>query len=86
MNNIGIESIYKIIEAYLKLTKTNGYFQKKRNSQSKQWFFETIDSELKNKFYKNEKVQELLDIYLDKIERQKMNPYKAAQELLKIKQ
>ncbi len=85
LNNIGIESIYRIIEAYIKLTKVNGYFQKQRKSQTKQWFFETIDNELKNQFYKNKKVKGLLDFYLDKIEHQKMNPYKAAHELLKIK-
>ncbi len=83
LNNIGIDVIYRLIEKYISLTKKNGYFQKKRNKQNKDWLFETINNELKKQFYKDKKVQDLLKLQLKKIENQEMNPFQAAKEILK---
>lgn len=83
LNNTGIDAIYKIIQEYISLTKKNNYFRKNRNRQNKEWLFETINSELKNQFYKDEKVQKLLELQLKKIENNKINPFKAAKEILK---
>ena len=85
LNNIGIDTIYKLIEEYIALTKKNGYFQKNRNKQNKDWLYETINNELKNQFYKDEKVQNLLKLQLKKIENQEINPFQAAKEILKTK-
>ncbi len=85
LNNTGIEEIYKIIEEYISLTKKNGYFRSKRNKQNKGWLLETINNELKNQFYKDKEVQNALKIYLQKIENNEINPFKAAKEVLKIK-
>jgi LAO/AO transport system kinase len=83
LNNIGIDLIYKMIEEYIVLTKKNGYFQKNRNKQNKDWLFETINDGLKNQFYNDKKVQELLKLQLKKIENQEINPFQAAKEILK---
>lgn len=85
LNNSGIDSIYRIVEEYISLTKKNGYFNKKRNEQNKDWLFETINSELKNRFYKDEKIQGLLKSQLEKIENQEINPFQAAKKILKHK-
>ena len=83
LNNSGIDSIYKIIEEYINLTKKNGYFNKNRNRQNKDWLFDTINSELKNKFYKDKKVQNMLELQLKKIENNEINPFQAAKKILK---
>ncbi len=83
LNNTGIENIYQILNTYLKLTKKNGYFYQQRKLQNKQWFYEAINNELKNQFYKDEKVIESISEYLNKIEKDEINPFKAAQNLLK---
>lgn len=83
LNNTGIENIYQILNTYLKLTKKNGYFYQQRNLQNKQWFYEAINNNLKNQFYKDEKVIESISKYLNKIEKGEINPFKAAQNLLK---
>lgn len=83
LNNIGIENIYQILNSYLKLTKKNGYFYQQRKLQNKQWFYEAINNELKNQFYKDEKVIQSISEYLNKIEKDEINPFKAAQNLLK---
>ena len=83
LNNIGIDDIYRLIEEYIALTKKNGYFQMNRNKQNKDWLFETINIGLKNQFYKDKKVQDLLKLQLKKIENQEINPFQAAKEILK---
>ncbi|MCF6279358.1 MAG: methylmalonyl Co-A mutase-associated GTPase MeaB [Flavobacteriaceae bacterium] len=85
LNNVGIDSIYTIIKEYIALTKENGSFLKKRSEQNKNWLFETINNELKNQFYKNSKVQNLLNLQLKRIENKEINPFQAAKEILKIK-
>jgi LAO/AO transport system kinase len=81
--NKGIDEVYSIIETFIKHTKANSHFNKKRNQQNKNWFTETINNELKNQFYKNPNVQKELNKYFKKIENLEINPFKAALEILK---
>jgi LAO/AO transport system kinase len=83
LHNKGIDKVYSTIEDFIKHTKANNHFNKKRNQQNKNWFLETINNELKNQFFKNPKVQEDLDVYFQKIENLEINPFRAAQEILK---
>lgn len=83
INSKGINNIGRILNSYLKLTKKNDYFHRQRKEQNKKWFFETINDELKNKFYKNKEVQIAIDEYLNKIDNESINPFKAANDLLK---
>ena len=85
LDNKGIDSIYKMISEYFSMTKKNGYFYQKRNSQNINWLLETIDNELKNEFYQNNKVQEAMKKFIKMIENQEINPFQAAKEILKIK-
>jgi LAO/AO transport system kinase len=82
--NEGIDDVHKIIENYLRLTKSNGYFEKQRNEQNKYWLLETINQQLKNNFYKKPAVKEALKKYLEDIKKLKTTPFKAAEELLKL--
>ena len=85
LDSKGVDEIYEMISEYFIMTKKNGYFYQKRNSQNKNWLFETIDNELKNEFYQNDKIQEALKKFNKKIESQEINPFQAAKEILKIK-
>lgn len=49
--NIGIPEIWDMAERYILFTKENGYFDHKRAEQSKYWMYETINEQLKNRFY-----------------------------------
>ena len=83
LNSTGIKNIIRVLNAYLNLTKKNGYFHQQRKEQNKQWFYEAINNELKNKFYQNNKVKESISIYLKKIDSEDINPFKAAYEVIK---
>ena len=84
IENIGIDNVWEIIENYLKLTKSNGYFEEQRNQQNKFWVLDTINEELKNKFYKNIEVKKNLPKELEKVYNQQITPFEAAKSLLDI--
>lgn len=84
--NEGIDAVHKIIEDYFSLTKSNGYFEKRRNEQNKYWLLETINQQLKNNFYNKPAVKEALKKYMEDIQKLKTTPFKAAEELLKLAQ
>ena len=80
----GIPEIGEIIDSYFKLTKQNGYFEFNRKKQNEYWFLETIESELKSLFYNNENVKKSLEEYKNSVQENRISPFTAAQELLKI--
>ncbi len=82
--NIGMDSVWNIIQDYLKLVKENGFFEQNRNKQNTFWLFETINQQLKDNFYQNEKISSLLKTELLKISNQQKTPFEVASKLLGI--
>jgi len=82
--NEGIDNIYTIINDYFNLTKTNGYFEQKRNEQNKYWLLETINQQLTANFYNKKEVKDSLKKYFKDMKNLKTTPFKAAEEILKL--
>ncbi|NOZ34889.1 MAG: methylmalonyl Co-A mutase-associated GTPase MeaB [Chlorobi bacterium] len=78
----GIAGTYKLTEDYLKLTKDNRYFTKKRHLQAKYRMYETINEELKNRFYNNSDTAKKIKETEKDVLAGKISPYAAAQILL----
>ena len=58
--NIGVKEIWDMIYEYIDFVKTNGYFEYRRNEQSKYWMYETINEQLRDSFYHNPKIEAML--------------------------
>src|SRR5574344_1733113 len=56
----GIKDIWQTVNDYVALTKGNGYFYKKRNSQNLRILSETIEDRLKENFYSNKDIASML--------------------------
>ncbi len=78
----GIDKIWNIIERFENHTKIKGSFDAKRKEQSKYWMFETINEEIKDRFYNHPGVKEELENLENNVISGKMSPFKAAQQLL----
>ena len=78
----GLPEILAKIEAYFKLVKGNGYYHKKRREQARFWMYESINEDLKNRFYENEKVRALLPDYEQAVLRGDLESFSAASELI----
>ena len=57
---IGIAEVWEMIDRYFAFVKENGYFEKKRHEQARYWMYETIDTRLRNNFYNNPDVADML--------------------------
>ncbi|MDR1652611.1 MAG: methylmalonyl Co-A mutase-associated GTPase MeaB [Prevotellaceae bacterium] len=82
MENIDIDKVWQMVLDYCIFTEKNHFFQQKRTKQSKYWLYETIDESLKNRFYKNPKIENLLLEYEKKLDLNEISPFIAAQKLL----
>ena len=82
INNTGISDVWETISAYLKLTKSNNYFFEKRKNQNQYWILETINEQLKNRFYNHPKISTLLEENKRAVQNDEISPFAAAQILL----
>lgn len=78
----GIEDIWNTILQYKDFTWLNGYFSERRKRQAKYWMYESINEQLKNSFYTNEKIAENLEILEHKVLNAEKSSFIAAKELL----
>ena len=51
INSEGIEKIWRDINDYFILTKTNGYFLENRNNQKKNWLIQTVNNRIQEEFF-----------------------------------
>ncbi len=56
-----IKDIWDMIYEYIDFVKKNGYFDYRRNEQSKYWMYETINEHLRNSFYHNPYISSQLE-------------------------
>jgi LAO/AO transport system kinase len=78
----GISDIWEMIEEYISFVKSTDFFDIKRNSQAKYWMYETINERLKNNFYNNPEIQNLLLESEKKVLSNEISSFIAAKNLL----
>jgi len=78
----GIDKTWDMIERYIDFVRQNGYFQQNRNAQSKYWMYETINEQIKNNFYNNKKIKDLLKQTENQVLKHKISSFAGAQRLL----
>lgn len=78
----GIPEIWDMVERYTGFVKANGFFDYKRNAQSKYWMYETINEQLKANFYQNSEIQNILLDSEKKVLSNELSSFIAAKRLL----
>ena len=58
--NLGVKEVWDMIYEYIDFVKGNGYFEYRRNEQSKYWMYESINEQLRDSFYHNPKIEAML--------------------------
>lgn len=79
---LGIDEVLKMIFDYINEVKKSGYFQFRRNEQSKYWMYESINEHLRNDFYYNPKVKEMLGTLSGQVLDGHVTSFVAAKRLL----
>lgn len=81
---IGISEIWDMIDRYIDFVRNNGYFDYRRNEQSKYWMYETINDRLKSNFYNNELIQSQLKILEQDVLNTRISSFAAASKILDL--
>ncbi|MDR3268892.1 MAG: methylmalonyl Co-A mutase-associated GTPase MeaB [Tannerella sp.] len=82
--NLGITEIREMIDAYIAFTKANGYFEYKRNEQSRYWMYESIREMLRQAFYHHPEIERLLPQMEQSVLHNELSSFVAAKELIDL--
>jgi len=80
--NTGIDKVWKIVTEDIELTRSNGYFHANRQQQAVKIMMETINRQLLDRFYLDEKIEGKIESYKKDILADRISSYQAAQEML----
>jgi LAO/AO transport system kinase len=78
----GIAAVWETITSYLNVVQSNHYFEEKRREQSLYWMMETINEQLKQRFYQHPEIHPLLASCQEAVLNNTLSPFAAAQKLL----
>lgn len=81
---IGIKEIWDMVYEYIDFVKHNGYFDYRRNEQSKYWMYESINERLRNSFYNNDIIRQRLKEAERAVLAGEKTSFAAAKDLLDI--
>jgi LAO/AO transport system kinase len=77
-----IDEVWQMVADHVQAIRDNGYLYKKRAQQDVQMMYDSMDSALKNDFYQNQLVADLLPLVENDVRGQRMSAYIGAQKLL----
>jgi len=78
----GISEVWKMISTYLQGVKANNHFTANRNAQNRFWLLQTINDQLKDRFYNDPRIKKRLPEFLKAMENNEISPFTAATSLL----
>ena len=81
---LGIDIVWDMIDRYFAYVKKTGYFEKKRDEQSKYWMTETINEQLRNHFYGQPDVRALLEQKEMRVLNREQSSFTAARDVLEF--
>jgi LAO/AO transport system kinase len=80
----GIREIWNMIGEYIAFTKQNGYFEHRRNEQSKYWMYESIHEALRDTFYHNPAVRSMLKTTEQQVLNNEISSFVAARRMMDL--
>ena len=80
--NLGVKEIWDMIYEYIDFVKKNGYFQYRRNEQSRYWMYETVNECLRDSFYQNQLIEKMLQDKEQQVLNGNLTSFVAAKSLL----
>ena len=79
---LNIDEVLKMVFRYINKVKESGYFQHRRNEQSKYWMYESINEHLRNSFYHNTTVKGMIGQMEQEVLEGRVTSFVAAKRLL----
>ena len=83
VNDVGVEELYKQIQLHHQALCEDGRLSQRRQLQRKQDFIKTLERKLTHKLLMLIEQDGQLSIYIERVEKGEIDPYSAADEILK---
>lgn len=80
--NLNVDKVMDMVFDYVAKVKESGYFQYRRNEQSKYWMYESINEQLKNSFYFDSHIKSMIPDMENLVLGGQMTSFVAAGKLL----
>ncbi len=80
--NLCVKEVWDMVYKYIDFVKDNGYFEYRRNEQSKYWMYETINEQLRDSFYHNPQIEAMLTGKENQVLQGNLTSFVAAKNLL----
>lgn len=80
--DLNVDKVIDMVDDYINEVKDSGYFQYRRNEQSKYWMYESINEHLRNGFFFNQQIKTLLPEMESKVLGGEVTSFVAAKKLL----
>ncbi len=80
----GVQDVIDMVQRHIALCKENGVFQARRHRQDSYWMQETIEEALRNNFYHNQHIMQLMESKQMQVMNSEMTAFRAAQDLLDV--
>lgn len=80
--NLSVKEVWDMVYKYIDFVKDNGYFEYRRNEQSKYWMYETINEQLRDSFYHNPQIEAMLTGKENQVLQGNLTSFVAAKNLL----
>ncbi len=77
-----IDKVWDMIDRYFKYVEETGYFERKRNEQARYWMTETIEEQLRTRFYHTPGLKELLEQKELRVLNNEQSSFTAAKDVL----
>ncbi len=78
----GIEEVWDMVYEYFDFVRQNGYFDHRRNEQAKYWMYESINEQLRNSFFQNPTIADMLAAEEKSVLEGQKTSFVAAKQLL----
>ena len=82
--NLGVKEVWDMVYKYIDFVKDNGYFEYRRNEQSKYWMYESINDTLRDKFYHNPAVEGMLEQTEKQVLNNEISSFVAAKRMIDL--
>ncbi len=77
-----IDKVWDMIDRYFNFVMESGYFERKRNEQARYWMTETIEEQLRTRFYHTPGLKELLEQKELRVLNNEQSSFTAAKDVL----
>jgi LAO/AO transport system kinase len=77
-----VPEVLDMIDRYIDFTRGNGHFQQHRTQQAKYWMYESINEQLRNRFYHDPAMERFLKLQEERILNNEISSFAAAQAAL----